>query len=129
MGIAYASDIKNDNLSCYKLLQALTKKLLLSGSQEDLLFPAMSGNRVLSRPVTYAAMASVLKKSLAVLIFTSDEIKSFGLYSFRIGDISAAVNSGKLITDQLQRAGRWTSSDMIGHYTHPSDNSNLLFPN
>ena len=82
---------------------------------------------MLSRPVTYAAMASVLKKSLAVLIFTSDEIKSFGLHSFRIGAISAAVNSGKLITDQLQRAGRWTSSDMIGHYTRPSDNSNLLF--
>ena len=71
MGIAYVSDIKNDNLSCYKLLQALTKKLLLSGSQEDLLFPAMSGNRVLSRPVTYAAMASVLKKSLAVINFSS----------------------------------------------------------
>ena len=89
----------------------------------------MSGNRVLSHPVTYAAMASVLKKSLAAINFTSDKIKSFGLHSFRIGAISAAVNSGKITTHQLQRAGRWTSSDMIGHYTHPSDNSNLLFPN
>ena len=118
VGIAYISDIKNDNFSCYKLLQALVQKLLLSGSQEDLLFPAMSGNRVLKRPVTYAAMASIFKKSLAALDLNSDVIKILGLHYFRIGDICG---------DQLQQAGRWASPEMIGHYTWPSVNSNLLF--
>ena len=72
-------------------------------------------------------MASTLKKSFAAINFDSNDIKSFGLHSFRIGAISAAVNSGKLTTDQLQRADRWTSSEMVGHYTRPSVNSNLLF--
>ena len=87
----------------------------------------MSGNRVLKRPVTYAAMASIFKKSLAALDLNSDVIKTLGLHSFRIGAITAAVNSGKLTPDQLQHAGRWASPEMIGHYTRPSVNSNLLF--
>ena len=72
-------------------------------------------------------MSSIFKKSLAALNLDSDVIKSLGLHSFRIGAISAAVNSGKLTPDQLQRAGRWASPEMIGHYTRPSVNYNLLF--
>ena len=127
VGLAYISDIHNNDFSCYKLLQALVRKLLVSGRPEDLLFPAMSGNRVLKRPVSYAAMSKLFKKSLAALNLDSDIIKSLGLHSFRIGAISAAVNSGRLSTDQLQRAGRWASPEMIGHYTRHSVNSNLLF--
>ena len=127
VGLAYISDIVSNNFSCYKLLQALIRRLLVTGLPEDLLFPAMAGKRLLKRPVSYAAMAKLLKKNLALLNLDSDQIKNFGLHSFRIGAITAGVNSGKLSTDQLQRAGRWSSPAMIGHYTRNSVNSNLLF--
>ena len=121
------SDIVSNNFSCYKLLQALIRRLLVTGLPEDLLFPAMAGKRVLKRPVSYAAMAKLFKKSLAQLNLDSVQIENLGLHSFRIGAITAGVNSGKLSTDQLQRAGRWSSPAMIGHYTRNSINSNLLF--
>ena len=127
VGLAYISDIISDNFSCYKLLQALSRRLLVTGLPEDLLFPAMAGKRVLKRPVSYAAMAKVFKKTLTQCNLDSDQIANLGLHSFRIGAITAGVNSGKLTSNQLQRAGRWSSPAMIEHYTRNSIDSNLLF--
>ena len=127
VGLAYISENVDEEFSCYKLIQALSRRLLVTGSPEDLLFPAMAGTRVLKRPVSYAAMAKVLKKTLTQCNLDSEEISNLGLHSFRIGAITAGVNSGRLTPGQLQRAGRWSSPAMIEHYTRNSIDSNLLF--
>ena len=127
VGLAYISENVAEEFSCYKLVQALSRRLLVTGLPEDLLFPAMAGNRLLKKPVSYAAMAKVFKKTISQCNLDSHDISNLGLHSFRIGAITAGVNSGKLTSNQLQRAGRWSSPAMIEHYTRHSIDSNLLF--
>ena len=113
---------------CFKLLKAYSGLLLRSGgSQEDLLFPAMSGQKCLKKLVSYCAMSSALNRVLCSLNFSAEQIKTLGLHSFRIGAISAAVASGNVSEDQLQRAGRWKSREMISNYTRPSISSKMTF--
>ena len=50
-------------------------------------------------------MSSALNKVLTSLNYSAEQIKSLRLHSFRIGAISAAVESGKVSADQLQFAG------------------------
>ena len=126
--VAYVAEIQSNPLSCFKLLKAYTELLLRSGgSQEDLLFPAMSGQRLLKKLVSYGAMSSALNRVLCSLNYSVEQIKTMGLHSFRSCAISAVVDSGKVSEDQLQRAGRWKSKEIIPTYTRPSTSSKLAF--
>ena len=126
--MAYVAEVKTNPISCFKLLKAYSELLLRTGaSPEDILFPAMSGQRCLKKCVSYRAMSMVLNSVLTSLNFSDEQKKPIGLHSFRIGAISAAVASGGVSEEQLQHAGRWESKEMILNYTHPSISSKLTF--
>ena len=45
-----------------------------------------------------------------------DYAAKFGLHSFRIGAVSTALGSGKLLEVEVQKAGRWKTSETFKSY-------------
>ena len=82
-----------------------------------------------NRAVSYSAVAGVFKSMLLGLGWSLQEARRFGLHSFRIGAISAGIESGALMEDQLRRAGRWRGTAMISPYKSSSVQSQLAFSN
>ena len=81
------------------------------------------------KAVSYVAVAGVFKSMLLGLGWSVQEARRFGLHSFRIGAITARVESGALSEDQLRRAGRWKGTSMIANYNRHSVKSQLAFSN
>ena len=67
----------------------------------------------LDKPVTYNNMLKLFRESLDA---NGLDGKSFSLHSVRTGALSEAANSGKVDKDDIQRHGRWKSSNMVNYY-------------
>ena len=131
VSVLCVAERKMDLLSTVKLIKRLViMRVTVNGAKEDdVLFPAMRGKAVEKRAVSYSAVSGVFKSMLLGLGWSLQEARSFGLHSFRIGAITAGVESGALTEDQLRRAGRWRGTAMISHYTRPSVQSQLALSN
>ena len=131
VSIVYVAEHELDPLSTFKLVRRLVIVRVMDhkAREEDFLFPAMRGQAVEDRAVSYGSVAGVFKSMLLGLGWSLQEARRFGLHSFRIGAISAGVESGVLSEDQLRRAGRWRGTSMISHYHRPSVQSQLAFSN
>ena len=131
VSIVCVAEFEKDPLSTVKLIKRLViMRVKDNGAEEDnVLFPALRGKAVEKRAVSYGSVAGVFKSMLSGLGWSLEEARRFGLHSFRIGAITAGVESGALSEDQLRRAGRWRTSAMISHYTRPSVQSQLAFSN
>ena len=126
VSIVWVAEFEKDPLSTVKLIKKLViMRVKDNGAQEDdVLSPAFRGKAVEKRAVSYSAVSMLFG-----LGWSLQEARSFGLHSFKIGAITAGVESGALTEDQLRRAGRWRGTAMIIHYTRPSINSQLAFSN
>ena len=52
--LAYVAEVNTNPISCFKLLKAYSELLLCAGaSPEDILFPAMTGQKCLKKCVSY----------------------------------------------------------------------------
>ena len=118
----------HDPFSCFKLINKLKERRMSDcATKNSFLFPLMKNTRVLDSHVSYGAMRTVFQRMLSSLRFSEEDVKSFRLYSFRIGTISAALESGKVSREEVQRAGRWRNFEMIEHYNRPSKSPRLNF--
>ena len=108
VSIVCVAEFEKDPLLTVKLIKRLViMRVKDNGAQEDdVLFPALRGKAVEKRAVSYSVVSSVFKSMLLGLGWSLQEARSFGLHSFRIGAITAGVESGALTEDQLRRAGR-----------------------
>ena len=131
VSIVCVAEHELDPLSTVKLVKRLVIMRVMDhkAKEDDVLFPAMRGKAVENRAVSYGAVAGVFKSMLLGLGWSLQEARRFGPHSFRIGAISAGVESGSLTEDQLRRAGRWRETSMIAHYNRPSIQSQLAFSN
>ena len=108
VSVVCMAEHEKDHLSTVKLIKRLViMRVRVHDAKEDnVLFPAMRGKAVEKRAVSYSAVAGVFKSMLLGLGWSLQEARRFGLPSFRIGAITAGVESGALTEDQLRRAGR-----------------------
>ena len=83
----------------------------------DALFPNFRGNQILKDSrISSDNGRNMLKKTLVAVGLPVEYAAKFGLHSFRIGAVSTALSSGKLLEVEVQKAGRWKNSETVKSY-------------
>ena len=78
--------------------------------------------RLLDKAITYDnARKSLLEAVKAAKIKIKNQDGVFGLHSFRVGALTAAANTGKFSSMQLQNLGRWAQLDSPARYFLPRE--------
>ena len=83
----------------------------------DALFPNFRGHKILKDSrISSDNGRNMLKKTLVAVGLPVEYAAKFGLHSFRIGAVSTALGSGKLLEVEVQKAGRWKNSETVKSY-------------
>ena len=69
----------------------------------------------------------MLKKTLVIVGLPAAYAAKFGLHSFRLGAVSTALASEKLLEVEVQKAGRWRSADTVKTYYVASEKDMCKF--
>ena len=86
-------------------------------TESDALFPNFMGKKIAPNSrISSSNARKKLKETLVIVGLSVDYADKFGLHSFRIGAVSTALGSGKLLEVDVQKAGRWKSSETVKSY-------------
>ena len=114
---SYISKLEGD--FCPSVLLSIYVDMLTDYGQgpSDALFPNFRGNKILKDSrISSDNGRNMLKKTLVAVGLPVGYAAKFGLHSFRIGAVSTALGSGKLLEVEVQKAGRWKSSETVKSY-------------
>ena len=96
--------------------------------ESDALFPNFRGHKILPNSrISSGNARKKLKDTLVDVGLSVDYADKFGLHSFRIGAVSTALGSGKLLEVEVQKAGRWKSSETVKSYYVASESQMCKF--